>query len=165
MRKAAAVAAVLVIAGHSVLAQVAKPGDASAQELAKLNAIMREVADLLTKQVANGQLDLLMKRTQMALGQVERSETLLRQAQDERASMEEERSRLEGHREAISAQPKMSAEERNSALAGIDVELKRSGQRLNALDTKIVELQNRIAERQDELRGWQALVDRRLGGQ
>jgi chromosome segregation ATPase len=165
MRGAAAIVAVLMVAGNNMVAQVVKPEDASARELAKLNAIMREVADLLTKQVANGQLDLLMKRTQMALDQVERTETLLRQAQEERASVEEERSRLEGHREVISAQEKMPAAEREAALAGVDVELKRFAQRLSTLETKIVELQNRIAEKQDELRGWQALVDRRLGGQ
>jgi chromosome segregation ATPase len=165
MRVVAVAVAVLTIAGHNVLAQVAKPEDASARELAKLNATMREVAELLTKQVAHGQLDLLMKRTQMALDQVERAETLLRQAQDERTSVEEERSRLEGHREVIAAQEKVPAEERDATVAGIDVELKRLAQRQNALEGKIVELQNRIAERQDELRGWQALVDRRLGGQ
>lgn len=165
MRTVAVAVAVLMIAGHNVVAQVAKPEDASARELAKLNATMREVADLLTKQVAQGQLDLLMKRAQMALDQVERAETLLRQAQDERASVEEERSRLEGQREVISAHEKMPAEERDANVAGIDVELKRLAQRLSTLETKIVELQNRIAERQDELRGWQALVDRRLGGQ
>jgi chromosome segregation ATPase len=161
----AAAVAVLMIAGHNVLAQEVKPEDASARELAKLNATMREVADLLGKQVAHGQLDLLMKRTQMALDQVERAETLLRQAQDERASVEGERARLEGHREVISAQEKMPAEERDAAIAGIDVELKRMAQRQSTLEGKIIELQNRIAERQDELRGWQALVDRRLSSQ
>ena len=67
MRVVAVAVAVLMIAGNNVLAQVAKVEDASARELAKLNATVREVADLLTKQVAQGQLDLLMKRTQMAL--------------------------------------------------------------------------------------------------
>jgi predicted nucleic acid-binding Zn-ribbon protein len=65
----------------------------------------------------------------------------------------------------IAAQEKVPAEERDATVAGIDVELKRLAQRQNALEGKIVELQNRIAERQDELRGWQALVDRRLSGQ
>ena len=165
MRVVAAAAAVLMIAGHNALAQVAKPEDASARELAKLNATMREVADLLSKQVEQGQLDLLMKRTQMALDQVERAEALLRQAQDERASVEGERARLEGHRDVISAQEKMPAAERDAAIAGIEAELKRMAQRQGALDGKIVDLQNRIAEKQDELRGWQALVDRRLSGQ
>lgn len=164
MRVVAVAVAVLMIAGNNVLAQVAKVEDASARELAKLNATVREVADLLTKQLAQGQLDLLMKRTQMALDQVVRAEAQLRRAQDERVSVEADRSRLERDREMVAAQEKMPAAERDAALAAIDAETKRLAARQSALDGQIAELQNRIAERQDELRGWQALLDRRLSG-
>ena len=166
MRVVAVAVAVLMITGQTVLAQVATKGeDASARELAKLNATMREVADLLTKQVAQGHLDLLMKRTQMALDQVERVEALLRQAQDEKTSVEADRTRLEREREIVAAQEKMPAAEREAALTGIDAESKRLALRQSALEGQIVELQNRITERRDELRGWQALLDRRLSGQ
>jgi predicted nucleic acid-binding Zn-ribbon protein len=164
MRMVAVTMAILMFTGNNMLAQDAKVEDASARELAKLNATMRQVADLLTKLVAQGQLDLLMKRTQMATDQVERAETQLRQAQDERASVEGERSRLQSQRD-MTAQGKMPEAERDTILAGIDPELKRLAQRQSTLEGRIVELQNRIAERQDELRGWQALLDRRLSGQ
>ena len=163
MRLVAVTVAVLMITGNNMLAQDAKVEDASARELAKLNATMREVADLLTKQVAQGQLDLLMKRTQMATDQVERAEAQLRQAQDERVLVEAQRSRLQSQRE-MTAQGKMPEAERDTILAGIDPELKRLAQRQSTLEGQIAELQNRIAERQDELRGWQALLDRRLSG-
>jgi predicted nucleic acid-binding Zn-ribbon protein len=163
MRLVAVTVAVLMLTGNNMLAQDAKVEDASARELAKLNATMREVADLLTKQVAQGQLDLLMKRTQMATDQVERAEAQLRQAQDQRVLVEAQRSRLQSQRE-MTAQGKMPEAERDTILAGIDPELKGLTQRQSTLEGQIAELQNRIAERQDELRGWQALLDRRLSG-
>jgi chromosome segregation ATPase len=164
MRLVAVTVAVLMIMGNNMLAQEAKVEDASARELAKLNATMREVADLLTKQVAQGQLDLLMKRTQMATDQAERVDAQLRQAQDERASVEAQRSRLQSQRD-MTVQEKMPEAERDVILAGIDPALKRLAARQSTLEGQIGEVQNRIAERQDELRGWQALLDRRLSGQ
>jgi hypothetical protein len=150
----AAAVAVLMIAGHNVLAQEVKPEDASARELAKLNATMREVADLLGKQVAHGQLDLLMKRTQMALDQVERAETLLRQAQDERASVEE---RAPGGPPRGDLGPeKMPAEEPRRGHCGDRRGASTEWPSARAPSRQIIELQSRIAERQDELRGWQA---------
>ena len=59
----------------------------------------------------------------------------------------------------------MPEAERDATLAGIDPEIKRLAQRQSALEGQIAELHNRIAERQDELRGWQTLLDRRLSGQ
>jgi len=164
MRLVAVTVAVLMFAGNTILAQDAKLEDASARELAKLNATMREVADLLAKQVAQGHLDLLLKRTQMANDQVERAEAQLRQAQDERASVEAERSRVQSQRD-MAAQGKMPEAERDAILAGTDRELKRLAARQSTLEGQIAELQNRIAERQEEVRGWQALLDRRLSSQ
>jgi chromosome segregation ATPase len=165
MRVVEVAVAVLMIAGSNVLAQVGKVEDATARELVKLNATVREVADLLTKQLAQGQLDLLMKRTQMALDQLERAEAQLRQTQDTRASVEAERTRLESQRQIVAAEEKIPAVERDAALMAIDAETKRVAQRQSAIEGQIVELQNRIAAGQDELRGWQTLLDRRLSGQ
>ena len=165
MRVVEVAVAVLMIAGNNVLAQVGKVEDATARELVKLNATVREVADLLTKQLAQGQLDLLIKRTQMALDQLERAEAQLRQTQDTRASVEAERTRLESQRQIVAAEEKIPAVERDAALMAIDAETKRVAQRQSAIEGQIVELQNRIAAGQDELRGWQTLLDRRLSGQ
>jgi hypothetical protein len=164
MRLVAVTVAVLMITGSNTLAQNSKVEDASVRELAKLNATMREMADLLTRQVAQAQLDLLMKRTQMATNQVERAEAQLRQAQDERVSLDFQRSRLQSQRE-MTAQGKMPETERDVILAGIDRGLKQLTQQQSTLEGRITELQNRIADGQDDLRGWQALLDRRLSGQ
>ena len=164
MRMVAVTMAVLMFTGDTMFAEDARVEDASARELAKLNATMREVADLLTKQVAQEHLYLLLKRTQMANDQVERAEAQLRQAQDERASGEAEL--IAAAEPARHGGPGTDAEaERDAILAGIDRELKRLAARQSTLEGQIAELQNRIAERQDEVRGWQALLDRRLGGQ
>jgi chromosome segregation ATPase len=133
------------------------------RELAQINAALREIGVTLARQAEHSRLDLLMKRTQMAAGELERSEAQLQAFENERASLEDQRSRLGEQAEAVETRmPDAPATERDAVRAEIEGEQRRIAQRLRTLEGQIAELQNRIAVRRDELRGWQAVLDRRL---
>lgn len=95
MRRAAIVCVLLMLAPISVRGEEA-PGaaDPVVAELAKLNGTLREIAALLRKQGEAQDLDLLMKRLQLAETRLADSEKALKSAESERRSLEEERSQL-----------------------------------------------------------------------
>jgi chromosome segregation ATPase len=133
------------------------------QELAQINAALREIAATLARQAEQSQLDLLMKRTQMALGEVERGEAQLQAFESERTTLEDQRARLAEQAETIAARTEdVSAAQRDAFNAEIEGEQKRIAQRVRALEGQIAELQNRLSARREESRGWQAVLDRRL---
>jgi chromosome segregation ATPase len=135
------------------------------QELAQIHASLREIAATLARQAEQSRLDLLIKRTQMALGELERSEAQLQALENERTNLEDQRARLAEQAEAMASRSEdVTAEQREALAAEIDGEQKRLAQRLRTLDGQIADLQNRTAARREELRGWQAVVDRSLTG-
>ena len=94
----------LSLAAGQAAAQQVPQADGTAAELAKLNATLREIADLLGRQVEQSGLDLLMKRTQLAQAQVERAEAELKAVEAEKASAEEQKSQVEARRELAATQ-------------------------------------------------------------
>ncbi len=133
------------------------------QQLAQINTALREIAVTLARQVEHSRLDLIMKRTQIALGDVERSEAQLQTLETERTTLEDQRSRLAEQAETIAATTEdIPATERDALNAEIAGEQKRVAQRLRVLEGQIVDLENRLAARREELRDWQAVLDRRL---
>lgn len=133
------------------------------QELAQIRAALKEIAATLARQAEHSQIDLLMKRAQLAAGEVERGELQLRTFENERGALEDQRLRLAQEAEAVEARmADAAAAEREAMTAQIEGEQKRIAQRLRTLEGQIAELQNRLATRRDELRDWQALLDRRL---
>lgn len=138
---------------------------AAIRELAQINASLREIAATLARQAEQSRLDLLLKRTQMALGELERSEAQLLTLENERTSLEDQRARLAEQAEAVEVRlADAEAAQRDAMAADIEGEQKRLAQRLRALEGQIADLQNRTAARREELRGWQAVVDRNLAG-
>jgi hypothetical protein len=115
------------------------------QELAQIRAALKEIAATLARQAEHSQIDLLMKRAQLAAGEVERGELQIRTFENVEARMAD-----------------AAAAEREAMTAQIEGEQKRIAQRLRVLEGQIAELQNRLATRRDELRDWQAVLDRRL---
>ncbi len=57
-----------------------------------------------------------------------------------------------------------SEEEYTAYMQQMEAELERSLRRVRELDGTIQELQNRLTAKQRDLRSWEDLVDRRLGG-
>lgn len=165
-RLTAALVLVLSLAAGQAVAQQGSQVDGTAAELAKLNATMRVVADLLAKQVEQSGLDLLMKRTQLAQAQVERAEEELKAVEADKASAEEQKSQLDSRRELAATQLEQAQPAEREAVQKMwETELATLNLRLRTADGQIAILQNRIAAAQEDLRGWKTLLDRRLSGQ
>ncbi|HEX9670215.1 MAG TPA: hypothetical protein VGC93_12120 [Thermoanaerobaculia bacterium] len=142
-------------------------GEPVVEELAKLNATLREIAGLMKKQEELQRVDLLIKRVQMTAGQLTDAERQLKTAESELRSLDHEKGELEGRLAMLSASDgkaeDLSPEQSEVIVARIDEELKRVRQRSSELRGEVEELRNRIAAREHELRDWQAVIDRRLG--
>lgn len=165
-RLAAALMLILSLAAGQAVAQPGPEAGAAAAELAKLNVTMREIAELLTRQVEQSGLDLLMKRTQLAQAQVERAEEELKAVEADKASAEEQKSQLDARRELAATQLEQAQPAEREAVQKMwETELATLNLRLRTADAQIVLLQNRIAAAQEEVRGWKTLLDRRLSGQ
>ena len=156
----------LSLAAGQAAAQQVPQADGTAAELAKLNATLREIADLLGRQVEQSGLDLLMKRTQLAQAQVERAEAELKAVEAEKASAEEQKSQVEARRELAATQLEQAQPAEREAVQKMwETELATLNLRVRTADGQIAILQNRIAAAQEDLRGWKTLLDRRLSGQ
>jgi len=141
--------------------------DAVAMELARINATLKEIAALLSRQSDLQSVDLLMKRVQLSEGQVAELEGRLRSAQGELRDLETERSNVEMRLEMTSKQleragPDEPASELEALSAQAEEELKRVRQRAGQLTQEIAGLENELGTRRDDLRSWQTVLDRRL---
>ncbi len=165
-RLAAVLTLVFSLAAGQAVAQPNPEAGSTPAELAKLNGTLREIADLLARQVEQTGLDLLMKRTQLAQTQVERAEAELRAVEAEKASAEEQKSQLETRRELAATQLEQAQPAEREAVQKMwETELATLNLRLRTADGQIAILQNRIAAASEDLRGWKTLLDRRLSGQ
>lgn len=135
-----------------------------ATELAELNRTMRELRDLLVRQLETQSLDLMLKRAELASTEVSQLESRLRSAEASQASLEDERRRLttrmEGFREQDVENPEIRLMERQFAQ-----ELEILDERLRDGQARIADLSARLARKQEDLRAWQMTLDRRLSGQ
>lgn len=152
----------------AVSAQNAPPpaGDVAA-ELAKVNATLKEIAALLSRQSDIQSLDLLMKRVQLADSQVADFERRRRSAQDELHGLEAERTSVEMRLKMFSSRAEHAEAEKVEGSLAImteqaERELKRIRQRIGQLTPEIAALEGDLATRREELRSWQSDLDRRL---
>ena len=161
----ALVLALLPVAAAAQAAPAAT--DPVAAELARVNATLKEITALLKGQSDIQDLDLLMKRVQLGESQVAELDRQLRSDESELRGLETQRSNSELRMRAIAAQLKRdSQDQKPGELEAISEqaaeELRRTRQRMGQLAQEIAALQNDLATRQEDLRGWQALLDRRL---
>ena len=150
--------AVLAVAAVTVLgAQTLEPQQQDVQlELVQLNATMLEIRDVLAQQLESDSLDLLLKRSELVSSDVARIEARLRNAQEQRRSLSDDQERMRTQIEAVA--------EYTGYLRQMEFEVERTQRRIRDLDGEIQELQNRLTAKQRDLRSWQDIVDRRLGG-
>jgi predicted nucleic acid-binding Zn-ribbon protein len=160
---------VLLAAGAAAQGGPAVPNPVAA-ELARVNATLKEMTALLNRQSDLQSLDLLMKRVQLSESQVAELERQIRTDQSELRGLETERANDELRLSAIGAQLKRNnPEEHPAELEAMSAQateaLKRTRLRIGQLNQEIAGLQADLASRQEDLRGWQALLDRRLSKQ
>jgi peptidoglycan hydrolase CwlO-like protein len=154
----------LVLLPMSAAAQSA-PADPVAAELAQVNATLKEIAALLSRQTDLQSVDLLMRRVQVSDYQVTELERRLRSAQEElrnlegsRSSMETQLTILESRKEKGDERP----EDLKMMAADTEGGLKRTKQRISQVKQEIAALEGELATRREELRSWQSVLDRRL---
>ena len=140
------------------------------QELARINRSLEAIVKLLQQETRNQELELAMRRVDLAAQEVRRVENDIRSAVAERSSVEEERIRTEASLEQMGAELEsgkaggVSTHQLELAAAETDSLARRLRQRLRALDITILELENRLAARKRDLADWTDFVDRSLSG-
>jgi chromosome segregation ATPase len=140
-----------------------------AQELQQLNATLLEIKALLAEQVEVQGVDLLLKRSQFTAGQVSQLEERLRAAEASRDRAQEERKNMELQLERMASRAersgeRMSPEDLEEITLHITTRMDQLNKRFRSQEAEIAELQNKLADKQRELRDWQDLTDRRLSG-
>jgi uncharacterized protein (DUF3084 family) len=166
--------AMLLLLGAPVFGQAAEGEEpleraALTTELATLNATLAEIKVLLERITETQGLDLLMKRMELSSTQVVEIEKRLREAESERATVEDENIRLEMNMQAYTVElesgaMEASAEQIEAFTARHEAEVALRESRLRSLDDEIAMLHNRLSTKQRGLEDWQDYVDRRLGG-
>ncbi len=150
----------------------AQPAPTIEGELARLNRTLERIVGLLERQVEGQQLELTMRRIEVASSLSRSLAEELRRAREQRAAHEEERTRVQGRlaslAEAIESGDESvfgtSPAQLKQYTDQMGLELKLATDRIRDLDLRIAELENELASRRQEIRAWQDLVDRRLGG-
>jgi chromosome segregation ATPase len=162
-------AALLTWTGAPLQAQpAAGGGDPVAVELAKLNATLKDIALLLRQQGESGELELLIKRVELAETRLAERERALAAAEAEQRSLDGERSQLELSLEMIAAQAERGGGElpdtqAEAMTAQTEAQLRRVRQRTAELAREIAGLENAIASQAAEVQSWKSILDRRLG--
>ena len=142
-----------------------------AEELARLNRTLTRIADALERQAEGQRLDLALSRVAVESERVTNLERELQSAQATRTSLENEQfsisSRLGGLAYEVEASPDADATtlkqiERMTEEA--QRMLNRIGERIDAQDRKILELQNELTRRRADLQALQDRLDRQLDG-
>lgn len=145
-------------------ASAAFPEDVAAQ-LVKLNATLEDIQALLAEQLETQTLDLFLKRAQLVSSEVARLDGLLRSAQRSRGHWEDERIRLDTRMEVLQNEsPDLDDEAREREMRHVRSQSEGNLRRLRRNAADIVELETRLARRQQDLEDWQELLDKRLGG-
>ena len=141
------------------------PADPVAAELAKVNATLKEITVLLSRQSDLQSAELLMRRVQLSDYQVTELERRLRSAQGELRDLENSRSSMETQLTILESR-KEKGDERPEDLKAMAVDaaggLKRTRQRISEVKQEIAALEGELATRREELRSWQSVLDRRL---
>ncbi len=144
-----------------------QPADATAIELGKLNATLREIVDLLEKQDRASDLQLLMKRLELADARRAASEAALKAAQTEQRSLEAQKGQLELRVKMAAARARDAREgspEADEMELYTQSELARIRKRLTELANELVVLDADVAAKRRDVDDWQSVLDRRLNG-
>jgi predicted nucleic acid-binding Zn-ribbon protein len=145
-----------------------EPGPSVAGELVKIHAVLEKISNLLAQQTDSADLDLLMKRVQLAQSQATDLERQVRGAgmrlqglQDEKRSIELQITIGQASQESDEGgelSPSMvEAMEQNW-----EEQRKNVSQRIASTTAELAEAQSRLDESNAAVHSWQEVLDRRL---
>jgi len=140
------------------------PDDLTAQ-VAKLNSTLEKVVDLMSQQVENQTLDLLMQRIQLSAERVGQTERDLRAARKQRDSSADEKLQVEEQIKIFEDQAEqghLEEAEVEGYTQQLEAALERIEKRLRSADREIAELDAALGNQRQDLREWQEFVDQRL---
>ena len=170
MRHGVAWLALAMLSTFPLPAQEAPAGEPAVRdtpgELAKLNDTLREIAQLLRQQAETTELDLFLKRVQLADARLRDSERALTAVQSEQRSLEGERSQLELRLRIVAQEggdQGADAGTLESMRGQIQLELARVRRRQGEVAASLSALENERAARRRDLEEWESVLDRRLG--
>jgi chromosome segregation ATPase len=148
------------------------PDGALLAEVSSLNRSMEEIVGLLEEFLKRQQADLLMKRIQISTRGLTELERRLDGAKDERRHIEDEIQmvrqaveRLEEEARAEEDQPGLEegSEDRREQESMMGGHLKLLEERLQTAEIRVLELEDDLGDRLDNLAAWEELVDKALG--
>ena len=157
----------LAVTPGAALAQMESSSPDVAAELARLNATLIELRDLLEQQIETQGLDLLLKRSQILSQEMLQIETHLRSVKSTQRSLGDEKSRMETQIEIFRERERagnMEPEELETMLLQFEAAYKQVTGQLRDIESEAAELESRLMRKQEDLEAWQDLLDRRLGG-
>ncbi len=141
-------------------------------QLARLNRTLERIAGLLERQIEGQRLDLTLKRLELGNQRIQTLESELRQAEEKKRSLEdrqyEVQSRLKMFEDELERmEPEQIQDNRGSftiMVGQAERELDVIEARLQETRRRILELENEVTRRRDDLRSLQDGLDRELGG-
>jgi len=151
-------------------ADPAAPGD-RIPETPSVSRSLAEISATLKQLLDRQDLDLLVKRIDLKSRRIASLEGQLRGARDERDSLEEARSQIRLHLEQLTEQLDLElakpGEGDSSAFKAqkeeMELRSRQLGDRMDALDLRMAELQSLLSVREDEIEGLEDALDRRMG--
>jgi chromosome segregation ATPase len=147
-----------------------EPATGVGAELVKINATLEKIVTLLARQTDNADVELLMKRVQLAQGLATEIERQLKDTEKELERLKERKRQVEMQLEMNRTRADLgsdrgpSPEELESLSRIWEEELKRTRDRTATTSAEIAELQARLAESRESVENWQVVLDRRLAG-
>ena len=142
-----------------------------AQGVRDLNRTMQEIASLLREQLKKQQADVLMKRMEISGRALSTQEQELRGVVAERGTITDGLKEIQARIEQLKdddgreAPPGVRRPENGLARERFELELREKllKDRLAASDQRVIELENDVARRRDEIKAWEELIDAQLG--
>lgn len=142
--------------------------DAVGEQLDRLNRTLSRIAELLERQIEGQRLELGLQRVELANRRVGALESALTQARSERTRVAEEQARLRSFLDSLADQIDRGD---SSSLHALEAESRQVGARLETLeprgqelDQRILELGNELTRRRRELEALEDRLDRALEG-
>jgi multidrug resistance efflux pump len=159
--------------GSEALGQQASPSPTPGslpEQVADLDRSVKELVALLKEYLGRQQVDFLFKRVELSLQKMGPLNEELRNLRATRVADEGELGQLRtalAARQALASQSgvKSGEEQQEEALQGVqrEAQIKLLRSRISQTDQRIAELENELAQEQQNVRRWEAAIDQRLG--
>ena len=165
MKKMTIAAVLLFVLMPIAAAQSADTNDSVRDQLARIDASLKEIARSLKQQADTQQADLLLKRVSLALTQLAASEERLKRIDDEIRKVSDQDGELRSSMKMLENKTPASetaATTQRDQIAEINRLLARSEERLTTLNQQRIETQNAIESHRRDAREWQASLDKFL---